>query len=291
MTAAVDVQMAGPRRARRSDAAVSSVSHALLVVWSIIVIVPFLWTLMSSFKTTKEILSSPFTLPQTWSLENYINAWNEAGIGRFFFNTVFVVGASLLFVMLLGAMLAYVLARFRFRGNTAIYNVMLAAMAFPVFLAIVPLFFVLQNLGLLNTWPGLIVVYVAFALPFTMFFLHSFFAQLPDDVYEAAVIDGAGDWRTFFEVMLPMAAPGLASVAILNLLGLWNQFLLPVVLNTNRDNYVISQGMAAFAASAGYSVDFGALFAAAVMTIAPVLIVYIVFQRKLEGSVSMGSFR
>ncbi|MBD3943606.1 carbohydrate ABC transporter permease [Microbacterium sp. NEAU-LLC] len=279
------------RTARNGDIRVAAGSHALLGVWTVIVIVPFLWTVMSSFKTTKEILGSPFSLPASLSFANYVKAWSDAGIGRYFFNTLLVVGSSLFLVMLLGSMLAYVLARFRFRGNRLIYNVMLAAMAFPVFLAIVPLFFTLQHMGLLNTTPGLILVYVAFALPFTMFFLYSFFKQLPHDVYEAALIDGAGDWRTFFSIMLPMATPGIASVAILNFLGLWNQFLLPVVLNTDRDKYVISQGMATFAASAGYSIDFGALFAAVVMTIIPVLLIYVIFQRKLQGSVAQGTFR
>ncbi len=275
----------------RSDSRVAFASHTLLIIWSIIVLVPFLWTLMSSFKTTKEILSSPFALPSSLNFDNYISAWNDAGIGRFFFNTVIVVGFSLVGVMLLGAMLAYVLARFDFRGNKLIYNLFLAALTFPMFLAIVPLFFILQNMGLLNTRPGLILVYIGFALPFTMFFLYSFFKQLPNDVYEAANIDGAGEWRTFFSVMLPMAGPGMASVAILNLLGLWNQFILPVSLNTKRDQYVLSQGMAYFASQAGYSVNYGALFAAAVMVMLPVLILYILFQQKLQGSVSQGTFR
>ena len=120
-------------------------------------------------------------------------------------------------------------------GRRFIYYLMLAGLTFPIFLAIVPLFFVLKNIGLLNTLPGLIIVYVAFALPFTVFFLYAFFKTLPDDVYEAALIDGAGEWRTFFQIMLPMARPGMASVAIFNFLGLWNQFLLPVALNTNPD--------------------------------------------------------
>jgi N-acetylglucosamine transport system permease protein len=273
------------------DMAFAGVSHALLIVWSVIVIVPFLWTLMSSFKTTSQILSSPFSLPDTLHWENYVSAWNTAGIGRFFFNTIIVVGSALVLVMVLGAMLAYVLARFRFPGNKVIYNVMLAALTFPVFLAIVPLFFILQNMHILNTLPGLIIVYVAFALPFTMFFLYAFFKQLPQDVYEAAIVDGAGEWRTFFQVMLPMATPGMASVAILNFLGLWNQYLLPVVLNSKKENNVLSQGMANFASQAGYDVNFGALFAAAVITILPVLVVYVLFQSRLQGSVSQGTFR
>ncbi|MDR3070783.1 MAG: carbohydrate ABC transporter permease [Propionibacteriaceae bacterium] len=284
----------GRNRSHRSttgDKVVAGVSHTLLSIWTITVIVPFAWTLLCSFKTTSEIFASPFGLPAQWNFDNYVKAWSDVGIGKYFFNTVVVVGCALVLVMLLGAMLAYALARFKFLGNRLIYNTMLAAMTFPVFLSIVPLFFVLSGFGLLSTKPGLILVYVAFALPFTMFFLYSFFRQLPQDVYEAAKIDGAGEWRAFFSVMLPMASPGMASVAILNFLGLWNQFLLPVVLNANPENYVLSQAMSVFQSKAGYSVDFGALFAAVVMTVLPVFIVYIVFQRKLEGSVSQGTFR
>jgi N-acetylglucosamine transport system permease protein len=273
------------------DRAVEATSHALLAIWSIIVIVPFLWVVLSSFKTTKEILASPFSLPAHWSFDNYVNAWTDAGIRHFFLNTVIVVGVALVLVMLLGAMCAYVLARFIFPGARFIYFSMLAGLTFPIFLAIVPLFFILKNGGLLNTLPGLIMVYVAFALPFTVFFLYSFFKTLPHEVYEAAVMDGAGDWRIFFQIMLPMARPGIAAVAIFNFLGLWNQFLLPVALNTDTNRYVLTQGMAEFASQAGYAVDFGALFAAVVITVVPVLVVYLIFQRRLEGTVSQGTFR
>ena len=273
------------------DRAVAVTSHALLTTWTVIVIVPFLWVVLSSFKSTKEILASPFTLPAHWRFDNYAHAWTDAGIRKFFLNTVIVVGVALVLVMLLGSMCAYVLARFKFPGARFIYYLMLAGLTFPVFLAIVPLFFVLKSISLLNTLPGLIMVYVAFALPFTVFFLYAFFKTLPDDVYEAALMDGAGEWRAFFQIMLPMARPGMAAVAIFNFLGLWNQFLLPVALNTNPDRYVLTQGMANFASQAGYAVDFGALFAAVVITVVPVLIVYVIFQRRLEGSVSRGTFR
>jgi N-acetylglucosamine transport system permease protein len=282
----------GKRSARTGgDTAVEATSHVLLSIWSIIVIVPFLWVVLSSFKTTKEILASPFSLPAHWRFDNYLHAWTDAGIRQFFLNTVIVVGVALVLVMMLGSMCAYVLARFKFPGARAIYYLMLAGLTFPVFLAIVPLFFILKNTHLINTLPGLIMVYVAFALPFTVFFLYSFFKALPDDVYEAALIDGAGEWKAFFRIMLPMARPGMAAVAIFNFLGLWNQFLLPVALNTDPSRYVLTQGMASFASQAGYAVDFGALFAAVVITVVPVLIVYVIFQRRLEGSVSRGTFR
>jgi N-acetylglucosamine transport system permease protein len=274
-----------------SDRRFAALSHGLLILWSVIVIVPMLWVLLSSFKSTSEILSSPFALPDKWRFENYAHAWTDANIGKYFLNSVIVVVSALFLVMLLGAMCAYILARFEFPGRRLIYYVMLAGLTFPVFLAIVPLFFQLQNFGLLNTRPGLILTYVAFALPFTVFFLYAFFRSLPHDVYEAALIDGAGDWRAFFQVMLPMASPGMAAVAIFNFLGLWNQFLLPVALNTNQDKWVLTQGMSAYASSQVYDIDYGALFAAIVVTVVPVLIVYIIFQRRIAGSVSQGTFR
>jgi N-acetylglucosamine transport system permease protein len=275
-----------PPRKFWTDGKVAGFSHASLIVWVVIVCLPLIWVLISSFKTTKEVFASPFNLPANWNFDNYISAWTTAGIGTYFFNTVVVVGSALVIVMVLGAMCAYVLARFEFRGNKFIYYMMLAGLAFPIFLAIVPLFFVLKSFGVLNTLPGLIITYVAFALPFTVFFLYAFFKALPQEVAEAAAIDGAGPWRIFFQIMLPMARPGMASVAIFNFLGLWNQFLLPVALNTKDSNYVLSQGMAKFASQAGYAVDFGALFAAVVITVLPVLAIYIVFQRQLQGSVS-----
>jgi N-acetylglucosamine transport system permease protein len=284
-------ETAPPRQSKAGDRVVGFSSHTILVLWSVIVIVPLLWTLMTSFKTTSEIFASPFSLPAHWDFTNYVNAWTVSGIGDYFLNTVIVVGSALVIVMMLGAMCAYVLARYEFFGARAIYYMMLAGLTFPIFLAIVPLFFVLQSVGLLNTLPGLILTYVAFALPFTVFFLYPFFRDLPDEIAEAAEVDGAGEWRKFFQIMLPMARPGMASVAIFNFLGLWNQFLLPVALNTNRDNYVLSQGMAYFASQAGYAVDFGALFAAVVITVVPVLIVYVIFQRQLQGSVTAGTMK
>ena len=280
------------------DRTVTITAHAVLVVWAILVIFPLLWTLMTSFKTNSEIFSSPFSLPSTPALENYVYAWNEAGIGMFFFNTVIVVGFALFFVMLLGAMCAYVLARFDMPDSRVghavmrgIYYLMLGGLMIPVFLAIVPLFKQLQIMGLLHTLFGLTITYIGFALPFTVFFLYAFFRALPDEIGEAAQIDGANAWVTFFRIYLPMAKPGLATVAIMNFLGLWNQFLLPVALNTNRDNYVLSQGLAAFTVSAGYDVNFGAQFAAFVITVFPVLIVYVIFQRQLQGSVSAGTLK
>ena len=292
-TEAAGAARAVPERRRRTvptgERVVGGVSQGVLLLASIVVVLPFLWTFMSSFKTSAQVLQSPFALPDTLHLENYANAWTTAGIGSFFVNTLIVVGGALVLTMLMGSMCAYFLARFRFIGNRAIYLLMIAGLTFPIFLAIVPLFFILKGLGLLGTLPGLALTYSAFALPFTVFFMVPFFRALPTSVTEAAAIDGAGEWRTFFLIIVPMARPAIATLSILNFVGLWNQFLLPVALNPDQSKYVLTQGMAAFAGTAGYSIDFGALFAAVVMTVVPVLIVYLVFQRALSGSVVIGA--
>ncbi|GAA1720364.1 carbohydrate ABC transporter permease [Brachybacterium phenoliresistens] len=268
-----------------SDRIFAGVSHVVLVIWALIVVLPLLWTVISSFKDSLGILADPFALPTTWHVENFARAWTTAGIGRYFLNTVIVVGGALVLVMLLGAMCAYVLARFSFPGRSIIYFALVAGLTFPLFLAIVPLFFILQSMSLLGTYTGLILSYVAFALPFTVFFLFAFFRQLPDEIGEAAAIDGAGDFRTFFQIMLPMAKPGMVSVAIFNFLGLWNQYLIPVVLNTDKDKYVLAQGLANMQAQQGYQTDWSGMFASVTITIIPVLIVYVIFQRQLQGGV------
>lgn len=266
-------------------------SQTVMLIWTAIIMVPLMWTLMSSFKSSREILASPFALPSRFSFDNYVSAWTSAGIGQFFVNTLIVVGVSLILTMLLGAMCAYALARFEFRGRKAIYNLILAGLTFPVFLAVVPLFFVVKQFGLMNSLLGLIITYTAYALPFTVFFLISFFGRLPNEIAEAAAIDGASQWRTFFSVMLPMAGPGMSAIALLNFVGLWNQYLLPVVLITDPSKSVLTQGMQVFAVQAGFNVDFGALFAAAVMTVTPVLVVYLLFQKRLLSSVSQGALK
>lgn len=264
-------------------------ANVILSIWALLVILPLLWTFYSSFKNSREILISPFSLPEKLNFDNFVNAWTEAGIGRFFGNTLIVVGGALFLVMLLGSMCAYILARYTFPGRQLIYYGLIAGLTFPLFLAVVPLFFVLESMSLRNTYLGLILAYSGFALPFTVFFLYAFFRQLPEEIAEAASIDGAGDFRTFFQVMVPMALPGLASVTIFNFLGLWNQFLLPVVLNTDQSKFVLAQGLANMQAQQGYQSDWGAMFAAVTITIVPVLIIYAIFQRQLQGGVGRSS--
>jgi N-acetylglucosamine transport system permease protein len=269
----------------------SRLGYLALIAWTLIVIGPILWTFLASFKNTAEIFSSPWTMPAHLRVENWSRAWTTAHVGQYFLNSVLVVGLGTFGTMLLGSMAAYVLARYKFFGNRFVYYLFVAGLAFPVFLAIVPLFYIVKNLGLFNTHTGLVLVYIAYSLPFTVFFLTAFFKTLPTSVAEAGVIDGCSHTRLFFQVMLPMAKPGMVSVAIFNIIGQWAQYLLPVVLIADRNKYVLTQGIAQISVNAGYQADWSGLFAALSMSILPMIVVYAIFQRQIQAGLTAGAVK
>lgn len=259
------------RRARLGP--LSVLSHMALVVWTLLVAVPIVWTFLASVKSEDEIFGSAWSLPATPRLDNWVRAWDQAHVGRYMLNSVVVVAFGTAGTMLLGSMAAYVLARYRFRGSRAVYLLFVSGLAFPVYLALTPLFFVVRNTGTLpvvgpfiglDTHGGLVLVYVAYSLPFTVFFLTAFFRTLPGAVAEAAFVDGASHARVFFQIMLPMARPGVVSITIFNVLGQWNQYQIPLVLLSGqaKDKWVLTQGIADISTAAGYDADWAALFAA-----------------------------
>ncbi len=269
----------------------TGVSQVFLVIWALLVIMPLLWMMMTAFKTDLEIFASPWQLPAVPQFSNFVRAWTTASIGKYFVNSIIVVLGSLTLTLLLSSMAAYVLARYEFRGRQLIRYLFMIGLMFPIFLALVPLFFVVRDLHLLSTFHGLILVYTAYSLPFSIFFLTSFFATLPSEVAEAALVDGASHYAIFFRVMLPMARPGLISIGIFNFLGQWNQFILPLVIVPDPERYVLSQGLAFLAIQQGYQNDWSALFAGLTITMLPVIAVYVVFQRRLEQGLTAGALK
>lgn len=264
-------------------------SQVILIFWSLLVLVPLLWMIMTSFKTDKEIFFSPWKLPATLQWGNFARAWQEARIGDFFLNSVLVTAGSVTLSLLVGSMLAYALGRYEFPGRRFIQLLFLVGLMFPVFLALVPLFFVARDFHLLNTLHGLVIIYSSFALPFTVFFLTGFFRSLPTELGEAAILDGASHYRVFFEIMLPLAKPGLAAAGIFIFLSHWNQFILPFILNSDPDKYVLAQGLAFLAIQQGYASDWSALFAGLTISMIPTLVVYAFFQRRIQQGMTAGA--
>jgi N-acetylglucosamine transport system permease protein len=158
-------------------------------------------------------------------------------------------------------------------------------------MALAPLFGIAQALNLLDSFVGLILIYIAYSLSFTVFFLVAFFRTLPHEIEEAATVDGAGHLRRFFQVMMPMAKSGLISITIFNIVGQWNQYLLPVVIMQSESKYVLTQGIANISVSAGYQAEWGQLFAALTLSILPMIVVYAIFQRQIQAGLTAGAVK
>lgn len=262
-----------------------------LILLAAIIVVPLGWVVVASLKTSHEIVSSPWALPASPQWGNYSKAWREAGIGRYFLNSLLVTAATLAILLPVGAMAAYVLAKHPFRGSRWVSGAFLGGMMFPNLLVIVPLFLLLRSLHLLNTLHGLVAVYVAYSLSFTIFVLTGFFQTLPDELAEAAALDGATHAGTFWKVMLPLARPGVLVVAIFNAIGLWNEYSLAKVLISGETNTTLPLGLDRLTLTQHYQSDWGALFAALVLVMAPVLALYWPFRDKIAETMVAGAVK
>ncbi len=266
-------------------------TQTVLIGWAVTVIFPMIWMIYSSFKTDQELFFSPWAPPVELQWDNFARAWTKAHVGDYLLNTLIVVVPALLLTLIISAMAAYVLARFEFVGRRFLFYMFLSGMLFPVFLAQVPLFNLVNQLKMLNTFHGLILVYIAYSLPFTIFFLTGFFKTLPTEIEESAIMDGANPYQVFFKVMLPMASPGLISMGIFNFLGMWNQYVLPLVLISDESKYMLSQGLAFMLFKQFYENDWSALFAALTIIMVPTLIVYITFQKQIQDGITTGALK
>jgi N-acetylglucosamine transport system permease protein len=268
-----------------------SLTFAFVAVFTLSVVLPLLWMTLTSVKSSPDIFASPWGLPKTLHWENFSNAWKAAGIAHYFANSLIVTTASLVFLIPIGAMAAYVFARYPFRGSKLLFGSFLGGMMFPQFLVIVPLFALMSSIHLLDTKIGLTIVYIAYSLPFTIFVLTGFFQTLPRDLDEAAMIDGCSHSRIFWQVMLPLAKPGLIVVGIFNGIGLWNEYSLALVLANSEQNKTLPLGIANLAMVMHSSGDWGALFAGLVIVMVPVLIVYWIFREKIHETMLAGAIK
>ena len=299
----------------------SGLRYLILIAYLLLVIFPMFWVLYTSAKSTQEVYKNPFGLPRILTAPdlaglhtltgNYARAWVGSHFSQYFLNSVFVVSISLVSILLLGSMAAYVLARFEFRGKGLIYTLFLCGLLIPMQLILIPLFFQFSDMSdwltrlfapvrlfgghlvfsLHNSHAGLILIYIAASLPFTVFVLTAFFRTLPNEVREAALIDGASEYRTFFSVMMPLSRPGLVTVAIFNFLGLWNEYLFGLVFLNSDQLKTLPLGLASISMQAQYKSDYGLLFAGLVITLLPTLLVYIVLQERITKGITVGALK
>ncbi|HXH62272.1 MAG TPA: carbohydrate ABC transporter permease [Fimbriimonadaceae bacterium] len=222
---------------------------------------------------------------------NYVEAWTTTGIGRAFMNSLLVSLATIVVLIPISAMASYVLAKIPFRGSRALFLLFLGGMMFPQFLVIVPLFLQMSKLGIDDNLFGLTLVYIAFSLPFTVFVLTGFFHQLPDELGEAAMLDGCSHHGVFWKVMWPLAKPGLVVVTIFDVIGLWNEYNLALVLMRTTDRFTLPRALDSLQLTAQYLGDTGALMAAMIIVILPVLAVYWLLKDKIHEAMLAGAVK
>jgi N-acetylglucosamine transport system permease protein len=263
----------------------------LLVLFGISILVPFLWMILSSLKTTREVTGTPWALPASPQFQNYARAWVEGNFATTVLNSIVATVGTLVILIPIGAMAAYVLVKYPFKGSKLILNSFMGGLMFPNFLVVIPLFLLLAKLGMLNTKTGLVLVYVAYSLAFTVFVLSGFFEQLPNELIEASFLDGCSHSACFWRVMFPLAKPGVLVVAIFNAIGLWNEYPLALVLAQTPNVKTLPIGIAEMAENQQMTASYGVLFAGIVIVMLPMMIIYLIFKDQIQRTMLAGALK
>jgi len=278
--------IAAPRRTFRRPSP-RALIYILLSLGLVITLAPFAWMLLGSIKPTGEILANPNQwLPENPTLSNFTDLLAKQNFGLYFFNSVLVAVACVIGNLLFCSMAGYALAKIDFAGKKLLFSLVLLMLVVPGIATFVPLFVQVSNLGMANSYIGLILPYVV--TPLGVFLMRQFIGEIPDSLLEAARIDGAGEVRIFFRLILPLSGPALATLAILTFLAQWNNFLWPLVIAQTDDMYTLPVALALFAVGAN-GTNYGLLLAGSVVVVLPMILVFLFLQRYfIQGIASTG---
>ncbi|MCX5206848.1 carbohydrate ABC transporter permease [Streptomyces sp. NBC_00237] len=262
------------------------------VVWAMVAfdLLVLVWMALSSFKTAREIFATPFGLPENWQLENWARAWEVGDFGPAILRTLLVVAATAIGTVAVAAPAAYALSRFGARSANGLTSFMAMGLGIPIQAIMLPLFVAMSQIGLVNSLGGLILVYVATSVPFAVFFLTAFFRSLSAELEEAAALDGATPWRTFWQIMLPLARSGIVTLVILNVIGHWSEGMLAMIFLQDPQQQTLSLALLGFMSRVQFSgADWGGLFAAIGLVVLPLLLVYLWLGRRIIEGMTLGS--
>jgi multiple sugar transport system permease protein len=259
--------------------------YAVMAGGLVLVVIPFVWMLVSSFKPEAEVRALPPTWwPETITLENYERLFTQLDFPQFFMNSMIVAVAVAVGNMVFCSMLGYALAKLDFPGKKAVFAIVLGTLMVPGVVTFVPLFVLTTNIGLTNTLPGMILPFLAG--PFGVFLMRQFMMSLPDELIQAARVDGAGELRIFFSIILPLCGPAVATLGVLTFLTSWNNFLWPLVVATSEDKYTLPVALALYAVGQN-ATKYGLLLAGSVVVVIPVLAVFLLLQRRIMQGIAM----
>lgn len=274
---------------RLGRAIAEGVRYLILAAFTLLFLLPFIWVAFWALKTEKEIGADPFSIPLHPHWENFAKVWQMGHYNIYLPNTIFYAAAIVAGVCVVSCLAGYALARLRFPGRQAIFMLILIGLMVPFFSLMIPIYLLVRDLGLLGTRPGFIIPAIALALPFGVFLMRSFFLGLPSELEDAARIDGCDELGVFWRVMLPLARPGLTTLAVFEFLWTWNMFIEPLVLA--QSNELRPVGLAIFFFIGRYNIDRSMIAAGVIFTILPVLLLYLFLQRQFVEGITAGALK
>ncbi|NWQ43631.1 carbohydrate ABC transporter permease [Bacillus sp. EB106-08-02-XG196] len=257
-------------------------------LFALVIIYPILWLGLSGLKSNADFFLNTWSLPEEWMWENYRAAW-DAGIGQFFLNSVFITTVSVVTVLLLGSMAAFGLSRFQFKGQNILLVIILSGLMLAPQVSLIPLYKLLQAIGLYNTYWALILPYVAFQLPFSIFLMRSYFLSIPKELEESAIIDGCNSWKVYRHIIVPMGKPIIASCALLTGMNVWNEFMFALVFVEDSALRTIPVGLMNLRSQ--LNTNFGIQLAGLAISALPMIIAYIIFQKQFVRGLAAGSVK
>lgn len=260
-----------------------------LILIAAIFFFPLLWMLASSFKSNSEIFSAPFALPTSIDFGQWAAAWEVGNIGQYALNSIIATGSSVMLILAFSSAAAFAFSRYRFRGSSWLMGALALGLLLPLQSYFIAQSTIFRDLYLTDTRWALIIPYTAMGIPLATYLLKVYLDALPDELFEAARIDGAGDLRMFLSIALPLLKPGIATVAVFSALASWNEFLLALLYIQDDSLKTIPTGLLAF--SSRYVTDYGLLFSALSIITLPMVVIYIVFNRQITEGITAGSLK
>lgn len=287
--AVVDRRGGPDARVRVRPIAGSVLRYAVLLAVTAVIVIPVAYAVLSGFRDAPQLAANPVGLPNPWVWTNYTDSLMSASFWVQLRNSAVVAGLSTVVVVLFAALAAFVIARREFPGRELAYTVFTLGLLFPATVAILPLLILVRDLGLLDNPLGLALPEAAFGLPLTIIILRPFFRSIPKELEDAAALDGCGPLGFFFRILLPLARPALVTVAVLAIVSSWNQFLLPLVMLSDAQNWTLPLGVTNF--STQYTTDTARIVAYTALALVPALAFYLVAERQLVGGLTSGAVK
>jgi ABC-type glycerol-3-phosphate transport system permease component len=259
--------------------------HAVLIVLAALTVFPILLVISTTLKTPQDVTVNPFGLFSSFSFENVVSAWTEGRFSDYLVNSLLLTVPSTVLVIVISTMAGYTFARLPFRGRTFLFYLVLLGLLVPFFTYMIPLYFQLRSMGLLDTLPGAILVLTSTGVAFGTFFMRAFFSELPVELEQSARVDGCSEWQIFTRIMLPLVGSGIGALTVFTFLSNWNNFLVPLLYLPGGEYRPLTTGLYMF--TGGRSLDIGPLAAGTLITILPIIVLFMVLQKQVtEGFIS-----